>query len=648
MSGSASLLLIAGVLVLASVLASRMSDKYGVPALIVFLAVGMLAGSEGPGRIDFSDAASANVVGMIALAFILFSGGLDTNWRVIRPVLWRGILLSTFGVAMTAGLVGLFSWVALGFDPIMGLLLGSIVSSTDAAAVFSIMRRRGVRLKGNLKPLLEFESGSNDPMAVLLTMSMTTALTAPDFNWLYLPPAFALNMLGGVALGLASGWLAKTLFNRIHLNYEGLYPVLSIGVVLLTFGLAEQLRSNGFIAVYVCGIILNTSEFRYRLAVMRFHDGLAWLMQIMLFVVLGLLVFPSELLGVALQALLVSVFLMFVARPVAVAVGLWRSKFSQPQRALAAWAGLRGAVPIVLATFPLAAGYAGSTTLFNIVFFIVLTSVLVQGILLMPIARRLKVDEPMDAQPKFSLQIQRAGQIQGETREIEVLPNTATAGKTIAELDIPPDVLILLIGRGDRFVVPKGQTRIEPYDTILMLGEPGALKAAGDAVLSPRPTVRQQAPLDDPLGMLPADTDMKFLNKQVVIIGYGRVGRRICGSLRERGVPFVVIDQDRQIVQELRDQSIPAVVGDAATPMVLAQGHVARAALLVIATPDAMKVRRMVELARQLNPTIEVAIRTQTEMEANLLKREEIGTVFFGEEELARNMARFVLQQIRA
>lgn len=641
-----SLILLAGVLILCSVVASRLSDKYGIPALVVFLAIGMLAGSDGPGGIHFDDAALANVVGMIGLAFILFSGGLDTNWQVVRPVFWRGILLSTVGVAITAGVIGLFSWAVLGFNLITGLLFGSIVSSTDAAAVFSIMRRRGVSLKGNLKPLLEFESGSNDPMAVLLTMTMTSILTAQDFNWLSLPQAFVINMFGGIAMGLAAGWLAKILFNNIHLDYEGLYPVLSIGVVLMTFGLSNYLRCNEFIAVYVCGIMLNTSEFRYHLYVMRFHDGLAWLMQIILFVVLGLLVFPSQLFGVALWALLASVVLMFVARPAAVAICLWRSEFSLPQRALTAWTGLRGAVPIVLATFPLAAGYEGSATIFNIVFFIVLTSVLIQGIMLMPIARWLKVDEPMAVPPKFSLEIQREGQLQGETREIEILPNMAAAGKTIAELDIPPDVLILLIGRGDQSFVPKGQTRMEPYDTILMLGDRGAVKKAGDAVLSPRPKVRQQAPLADPLAMLPADTDMKFLTKQVVIVGYGRVGRRIFGKLREYGIPCVIIDQDREIIQNLREQNVPAVTGDASTPMALAQGHVARAALLVITTANTMKVRRMAELAKQLNETIEVVILTRSEVEANLLKREGIGTIFHGDEELARNMTHFILQQM--
>jgi potassium/hydrogen antiporter len=642
-----ALLLITGTLVLLSVVASRLSDRIGVPALIVFLAIGMLAGAEGPGGIEFESAETANLVGMIALAFILFSGGLDTNWRLIRPVLARGVVLSTLGVSITAGLVGLFAWAVLGFPLYMGLLLGAIISSTDAAAVFSVLRQRGVSLKGNLKPLLELESGSNDPMAIFLTLSMTQVLTQPEFQWMTLLPAFVLNMAGGALIGLGAGWLAKTLLNRIRLDYEGLYPVLSMSMVLVTFGLSEILRCNGFLAVYLCGIILNSTDFTYQRSVMRFHDGLAWLMQIALFLVLGLLVFPSELAGVALKSLLAALFLMLVARPAAVALGLWGSAFSWRERALTSWTGLRGAVPIVLATFPLMAGYEGSDTVFNVIFFIVVTSVLIQGTLLMPVARWLKVDEPIEARPRFSLEIERGGQAQGETREIEVLPNMAAVGRTVADLDIPPDVLILLIGRGDGFVVPRGQTRIEPYDTLLMLGDPAALRNAGDAVLSPRPRVREREPLDDPLAMLPDTTDERFLSRQIVVVGYGRVGRRVCDGLEARNVPFVVAEQNREIVERLRARGIPAVTGDASTAMVLAQAHVARAALLIIATPDTMKVRKMAETAKALNPSIEIVIRTHSEMEANLLKKEHVGQVFIGEEELAKSIIRFVFQRIR-
>jgi cell volume regulation protein A len=456
------ILLATGFLVLASILASRVSSRIGVPALIVFLCIGMLAGSDGPGGIHFDNARMANLVGTLALAFILFSGGLDTNWRIVRPVAARGFILSTFGVAITAGLVGVFAWAALGFNILTAMLLGSIISSTDAAAVFSVLRARGVGLKGQLKPLLEFESGSNDPMAVFLTLGITQLLMLPDFTWPQLVPAFLLNMFCGVMVGFAAGKFAAFLLNRVHLEYEGLYPVLSMSLVLLTFGAAEYLQGNGFLAVYLCGIIMNGADFTFKRSVVKFHDGLAWLMQIIMFLALGLLVFPSQLPAIAAKALLVALFLMLVARPAAVAIGLWGSAFLWRERLLVAWTGLRGAVPIVLATFPLMAGYEHSDMVFNVVFFTVLTSVLVQGTFLMPVARWLKVDEPLASRPTYSLEIERGGQAQGETREIEILPNMAAAGRTIADLIIPPDVLILLIGRGRNSSCPAARRASNP------------------------------------------------------------------------------------------------------------------------------------------------------------------------------------------
>ncbi|MFA6241508.1 MAG: potassium/proton antiporter [Candidatus Hydrogenedentales bacterium] len=641
------ILFIAGFLVLISILASKISDRIGIPALIVFLCVGMLAGSDGPGGIHFDDTAAANLVGTLALAFILFSGGLDTNWRIIRPVLGRGITLATFGVVITAGLVGLFVWQALGLPVLMSLLIGAIISSTDAAAVFSVLRGRGVGLKGNLKPLLELESGSNDPMAIFLTVGLTQALTVPDFEWPYLMPLLVWNMALGAGIGLGVGKLAGFIFNRIRLDYEGLYPVLSLSLVLVTFGATEQFKGNGFLAVYLCGMMLNATDFAHKRSIAKFHDGLAWLMQIILFVVLGLLVFPAQLPSVALEALVVALFLMLVARPMAVYAGLLRSDFSLRERSLVAWTGLRGAVPIVLATYPYLAGYEHSATIFNMVFFTVLTSVMIQGTMLMRVARWLGVDEPLASRAKYSLEIERQGQAQGETREVEILPNMAVVGRSVADLDIPADVLILLIGRGEGFVVPRGQTRLEPYDTLLMIGDPSALRLAEKALLSPPSVPKTPEQPMDPLATLPLTTEQKFLSKQVVVVGYGRVGRRICRALAKQGIPYVVADRNRLLVEELRAQGVPAVSGDASTAMVLAQAHVARAAVLVVATPDTMKVRKMAEFARALNPGIEIVIRTHSEMEANLLQQEQAGKVFLGEQELAENMTDYVLCRVR-
>lgn len=641
------ILLVTGILVLASILASRISDRLGLPALVVFLCIGMLAGSDGPGGIYFENAAAANLVGTIALAFILFSGGLDTNWRLIRPVLARGILLSTGGVVLTALLMGLFAWLFFGFSPIVALLLGAIISSTDAAAVFSVLRGKGVGLKGNLRPLLEFESGSNDPMAIFLTLSLTQLLITPDAPWSSLIMAFFINMVLGVVVGLAIGRFASFLLNRIRLDYEGLYPVVSLSLVLLTFGAAEMLQGNGFLAVYVCGIVLNGVDFAHKRSVAKFHDGIAWLMQIGMFLVLGLLVFPSELPSVALMSLVAALFLMFVARPLAVFLCLWGSEFSRNDRILVSWTGLRGAVPIVLATYPLMAGYEQSALIFDVVFFIVLTSVMVQGTLLMPIARKLKVDEPLASRPTFSLSIERQGLLQGETREIEILPEMCAVGKRVADLGVPSDILILLIGRGDGFVVPRGQTLIQPYDTLLMLGEGSLLKETQDVLRAPTLQVPRKPMEVDPLSALPQSTDARFLSKQVVLVGYGRVGRAIEARLAQANVPTVVVDESRALVEELRSAGKAAVVGDATDTVVQVQAHMAKAAVLIIATPDTIKVRRMMEVARTINPRVEVIIRSHDAHQAAQLEQEKVGTVFIGEQILAGAIVEHVFSALR-
>lgn len=474
------LLLIAGLLLFLSTLASKVSERFGVPALLMFLAVGMLAGSEGIGGIYFDDPMMANFIGTVALAYILFSGGLDTNWRNTLPVLMRGLLLSTLGVAVTALVLGVFVWGVLGFTFAGALLLAAIVSSTDAAAVFTVLRSRGVSLKGNLRPLLELESGSNDPMAVFLTIGLIQLLTNPGASWVGLIPMFLLQMSVGAGVGLGAGKLAALLLNRVRLDYEGLYPVLSLSMVILVFGLAALLGGNGFLAVYLAGIVGGNSDILHKRSIVRFHDGLSWLMQIGMFLTLGLLVFPSHLLPVAGVGLGVSAVLMFVARPIAVYLCLWRSSFSVRERTLVAWTGLRGAVPIVLATFPLLADYPQSERIFNVVFFVVLTSVLLQGRSLMLVARWLGVDEPLASRPRYPLEFDRTEDMDGETCEFDLRPDSAASGQRVMDLKLPTNVLILLIRRGRKFLVPSGQTRIEAHDTLLVLAEPNLLQATRD------------------------------------------------------------------------------------------------------------------------------------------------------------------------
>jgi len=387
------LMLAAGVLLLLSVLASKASTRLGVPALLLFLLIGMLAGSDGPGGIYFDDPYIAQSVGTLALAFILFAGGLDTDWKTIRPILFPGLSLAVVGVLITALCVGVFAAYLLDYSITEGLLLGAIVSSTDAAAVFSVLRSRGVQLRGQLQPLIEFESGSNDPMAVLLTIGLLQVLTEPNVSFLDLVILFLKQMSLGIVFGYGTGRMMAWLLNRIHLEVDGLYPVLMIAMVLLTFAATASLGGSGFLAVYLAGLVLGSQKFVHRTGLLHFHTSLAWLMQIVMFLALGLLVFPHQLLPVAGVGLAVSAFLILIARPISVFIALLPFQFDLPDKALISWVGLRGAVPIILATFPFLAGIPLASPIFNLVFFIVLTSVLVQGTFIPQVARFLKVSE---------------------------------------------------------------------------------------------------------------------------------------------------------------------------------------------------------------------------------------------------------------
>ena len=333
-------------LLLISVLGSKVSDRFGVPALLLFLVVGMLAGSDGPGKIYFDDPALAQFVGVIALVLILFSGGLDTDWQRVRPLLKYGITLATLGVFLTALIVGLFASYLLGLSMLEGLLLGAIVSSTDAAAVFSILRAKGLNLKGHLGPLLELESGSNDPMAVFLTVGLIQLLTQPNTSLPTLLLAFCLQFLIGTLAGFGFGRGTVLLVNRLKLGYEGLYPVLTLAMVFLTYSLTALIGGNGFLAVYIAGIVIGNQTFIHKRSLLRFHDGLAWLMQIAMFLTLGLLVYPSRVLPIAGLGVLVAGCLIFVARPVSIFLSLLPTGFTLREKTFLSWVGLAGLCPL--------------------------------------------------------------------------------------------------------------------------------------------------------------------------------------------------------------------------------------------------------------------------------------------------------------
>jgi potassium/hydrogen antiporter len=465
-----NILLIGSVLLFISIMASRTSFKIGIPTLILFMIIGMLAGSDGPGGIYFNDPEAARLLGVIALTLILFSGGLDTKWESIKPVLRNGIALSTVGVLITAISVAIFSSYLLGFTLIEGMLLGAIVSSTDAAAVFSILRTRRVGLKGSIRPLLEFESGSNDPMAYFLTIAMIDLLKNPDLGIPILVPKFFFSMSLGVIVGLASGRGTHLLLNRIKLDIEGLYPVLVLSIVFFTFSFTEWLHGNGFLAVYICGLVLGNRRFIHKKSLMRFYDGQAWLMQIIMFLTLGLLVFPSQLVPIMDEGIMIAAFLIFIARPLAVITALMFAKDMNFRKKLfVSWVGLRGAVPIVFATYPLLAGIDDDHSLFNLVFFISASSVLIQGTTLPYMARWLRVSVPEKVKRRFPLDIEMKENIQSELMELDLLPSAPAVGKRIVELKLPKSAFIVLIHREDKYLNPSGDTVLESGDHLLIM-----------------------------------------------------------------------------------------------------------------------------------------------------------------------------------
>ena len=392
-----TILLISAVLLVGSVLASKASGRFGVPSLLAFVAVGMLAGSDGPGGIHFDDPAAAQRIGILALAFILFAGGMQTPWKEVRPVIGRSVALATVGIAVSAAIVGVVLHLAAGYSILEGMLLGSIVAATDAAAVFGLLRGQGLSLREDVQALVELESGSNDPMAVFLTIGLTSAITSPNFSFVRLVPTFFVEMAVGLGVGVMVGYAGVVAMRRLKLGQEALYTVVSLAVALAAYSLPGVLHGNGFLGVYVAGLVYGNAHYHRRRGLIRFHDAIGWLMQVGMFLMLGLLVYPSQLLKVALVGTLVACVLMFVARPAAVALALAPFRPKRPVIALLSWAGLRGAVPIVLATYPLLAGVPRASEIFNVVFFVVLVSALVQGTTLPALAGKLglcRADEP--------------------------------------------------------------------------------------------------------------------------------------------------------------------------------------------------------------------------------------------------------------
>ena len=473
-----NILLIGAILIFSSILISKTGYRFGIPTLLLFLLVGMGFGSDGLG-LQFNSASEAQFIGMIALSIILFTGGMDTKIRDIRPVMAQGILLSTVGVLITTLLTGgfiyflsIYTSTQIAMPLLTCLLLAATMSSTDSASVFNLLRSQKMNLKENLRPMLELESGSNDPMAYMLTIALIQVITSgSDLHIGVIGQNLLIQFFFGGVIGFALGKFAIWLINKIGLSNSSLYPILLLSLVFITFTVTDLLKGNGYLAVYITGVVVGNARLAYRKEINTFMNGLTWLFQIVMFLSLGLLVNPHEMLEVAPVALLIGLFMIVVARPISVfACLLPFRKMTNHARWFVAWVGLRGAVPIIFATYPVVAEIPGSNQIFNIVFFITLLSLIFQGMTIASGARVLHLDLPEEKDGnEFGVELpdEIDSQLMDQTLTAEMLEN----GNRLVDMDIPRGTLVMLVKRGNEFIIPNGQVELQVGDKLLYISE---------------------------------------------------------------------------------------------------------------------------------------------------------------------------------
>ena len=465
-------LLIGSILLFISILAGKTGYRFGVPALLLFLIVGMAFGSEGIG-IQFSNYKATQFIGMVALSIILFSGGMDTRGSDIKPVAKEGIVLSTLGVVLTALFTGVFAYIfpALKLElGLMGcLLLASVMSSTDSASVFSILRARNLHIQGNVRALLELESGSNDPMAYMLTIMFISFVKLSSLTFDILLWTLVIQFFLGIILGYLFGRISVFIMNHINLDYSSLYSVLLLAICLFIFSATDALHGNGYLAVYIAGLVLGNNKVAYKKSVVVFFDGIAWLCQIIMFLALGLLVNPSELLPIAPLAIGIALFMILVARPLTVFLCLLPfKKMTKKAQLFVSWVGLRGAVPIIFATYPYVSGFPFAKTIFNIVFFITIISLVLQGTTVPLFARLLGVIDENYKHKDFAVYVPEDIAI---TSEIKVTAEILKHGTTIRQLGLEDNALPIMLKRGGKYIIARGATELQEGDKILLIAK---------------------------------------------------------------------------------------------------------------------------------------------------------------------------------
>jgi cell volume regulation protein A len=463
----AELILVAGALLAAGIVGALLADRVRIPGLLLFLGLGMLAGSEGIGGIEFSDTELARTLGTIALVLILFEGGLTAGWSEIRPVLGTAASLAIVGTVVTAALAGIAAKWIFGLSTLEGMLVGAAVAATDSAAIFAVLRRS--TLEKRLARSLEGESGMNDPVALLLVIGFIDWIQQPGYGLADMAGLLVLKLALGTAVGLALGRVAVAALDRVRLPTDGIYPVATIAIAALAYGLAEVVHGSGLLATYLTALALGSGNIPARRTIVAFHEGVGWVAQIGLFILLGLLVFPSTLGDVAFEGLALSAVLILIARPLAAFAATVLSPLGLRERAMLGWAGLRGATPIWLATFPVVAGVGAGQELFSIVFFVVVTSTLVQGASFEPLARRLGLTTDEPALPRRLLESGRIRRMGGDVVSYRLRPGAAAAGHLVRELGLPREALVNVIVRDGTAIPPRGSTELREGDELHVL-----------------------------------------------------------------------------------------------------------------------------------------------------------------------------------
>lgn len=473
-------ILLLAVLLLLGVITTKFSSRFGVPALVLFIGIGMLAGSDGLNFIYFDDPHLTQLVGVVALIIILFEGGLQTKWTNVKPILYPSLSLATIGVFLTTAVVAVAVKFLLDVSWLEAFLFGSIVGSTDAAAVFSVLS--GKNVKDKLSSTLEAESGSNDPMAVFLTITFIELLTKETSSIFGLIFSFFWQMGMGLVFGYLFGKLAVYAINRIQLESSGLYPVFALSFAILCYGVTMLAGASGLLAVYVAAVLMGNNHLTYKNSIVRFNEGFAWMMQILMFAILGLLVFPSELfhIGIIVKGMIISLILIFIARPIGVFLSTYFSPFNFKEKVFLSWSGLRGAVPIVLATFPLIEGVENSQLFFNLVFFVVLTSALIQGSTIPWVAQKLKLTEKEKPTSPHVLELVSIGKANAEIVEFFVPENAKIIGQTLEEITLPQESIVSAMIRGDELITPTGKTEIHANDILYIMANKNRLKILTD------------------------------------------------------------------------------------------------------------------------------------------------------------------------